>query len=229
MVGQLYESEYAYYLTPLDEYMRGYLEAVLSAQMRLYGAYFLPELLTDDLLDKLNGMYDKASAGTVQIEKRELEFMLAKEITSRERKVALTVLARNHQVSLYSNDKNVALPNVKADNYVDYYTKMSVVFASSRINLNITLKCIQTGIPLRILDILAGGGFLITNYQAELEEYFKLGGDIVIYQELEELPEIADFYLKHETERRHVCERGKDIIEKKFTFEDRLGRMLCLG
>ena len=38
------------------------------------------------------------------------------------------------------------------------------MFANSKVNLNITLRNIKTGIPLRALDIMGAGGFLLTNY-----------------------------------------------------------------
>ena len=46
-----------------------------------------------------------------------------------------------------------------------------------KIYLNMTIKPIQTGLPLRIFDIMGCGGFLMTNYQAELPEYFEIGTD----------------------------------------------------
>ena len=52
----------------------------------------------------------------------------------------------------------------------DYLTKMPQVFRRSKVNLNITLRSIISGIPLRVLDVLAAGGFLITTYQEEIDE-----------------------------------------------------------
>lgn len=64
---------------------------------------------------------------------------------------------------------------------------MPKVFKCSKVNLNISLKTIRTGIPLRILDILASGGFVISNFQEELAEYFRLGEEIITYGDIEEL------------------------------------------
>ena len=60
------------------------------------------------------------------------------------------------------------LPNVINMGSVDYYDMMPYVFKCSDINLNITLRSIKTGIPLRAMDIMGAGGFLMSNYQVDL-------------------------------------------------------------
>ena len=103
---------------------------------------------------------------------------------------------------------------------------MPKVFKSSKINLNISLKTIRTGIPLRVLDIMACGGFVITNFQEELAEYFKLGEEIITYSNLEELYYLVDYYLKHEEERKQIAENGLKRVKEDFRFEDRMRKIL---
>lgn len=66
----------------------------------------------------------------------------------------------------------------KKRGYIDYMKEMPVMFANSKVNLNITLRNIRTGIPLRALDIMGAGGFLLTNYCYELSEYMNDGDDL---------------------------------------------------
>ena len=103
---------------------------------------------------------------------------------------------------------------------------MPKVFKTSAINLNISLKTIRTGIPLRILDILASGGFVLSNFQEELAEYFKLGEEIITYGDLEELYYLTDYYLKHEEERKCIAANGLERVKKDFRFEDRMRKMI---
>ena len=92
--------------------------------------------------------------------------------------------------------------------------------------MNISLKTIRTGIPLRILDILASGGFVLSNFQEELAEYFKLGEEIITYGDLEELYYLTDYYLKHEEERKCIAANGLERVKKDFRFEDRMRKMI---
>ncbi len=226
MVGQLYRTEYSYYMTPLDGWTRGYFEGILASQMKLYGAYLLPDMLTEELLESVNAAYARASGGSVSISKRELEYMLACEVTGRERKAILTELADHFTVKLYAPDKTETVSGVTQMGYVDYYAQMPQVFAASKVNLNISLKTIRTGIPLRVLDVLACQGFLITNYQSELMEYFQTGEELVIYQDIEEVPELVKYYLENEEQRAQIALAGRLRVEKDFRFEDRIKQML---
>ncbi len=228
LLGQLYRTEYLHYTKPLDTYQRGFLEGVVNSQMHVYGGYFLNEVITDDLISKLNECYDKTFAGKVRIQRRELEYLLAQEITSRERYMALQLLSRRHKVNLYSSNRDERLKQVKQMPYVDYYTRMPSVFYNSKVNLNISLKSIRTGIPLRVFDVLACGGFLISNFQAELPEIFHIGKELVVYQDLEELVWLTGYYLEHETERKQIAENGKKRIQSEYCFENRLDTLFCV-
>ena len=225
-VGQLYQTEYAQYSGVLPDYLKGYLEGIINAQSKVYGGYLLDELLTDKLLEEINDVYAKVTNDKFQIEKRELEYMLNCEITWRERYMALSLLANKYQVCLYAPEKYELHSNMKQNGYVNYYEEMPYVFANSKINLNISLKSIRTGIPLRVLDILGCGGFLITNFQEELLDYFSIGEDIEVYTDLGDLREKADFYLKNDEIRKQIAESGLRKVKKEFTFEQRMEQIL---
>ena len=85
---------------------------------------------------------------------------------------------------------------------------------------------IQTGIPLRILDIMACGGFVLTNAQPELFEYFDVGNDIVVYEDMKDMVMKVMYYLKHDEERIRIAENGHRKVCKKFSFDDRLKTLL---
>lgn len=229
MVGQLYQTEYMYFTSPLDEYLKGYLEGIINAQMKIYGGYIIPELVTDDLLRKMNEMYQRAATDGFVMGKRELEYLLAQEVTGRERYLALALLSARHQVAVYAKEEDERLKNVAFKGYADYYTQMPDIFAKSKINLNISLKTIQTGIPLRVLDVLGCGGFLISNYQEEIMEYFCVGEECEVYENLEDLVEKVDVYLKNEDLREKMALAGFERVKKDFTFEDRVRKCLMYG
>ncbi|MCI5873721.1 MAG: DUF3880 domain-containing protein [Clostridiales bacterium] len=226
LVGKLYQTEYNYYLGPLSRYLRGYLDGIIRAQMKVYGGYFLGDLLDDALLHELNECYGRVSNGDVSITREELEYMMACEITGRERYLALALLSNHHAVKLYSTDKDERLDMVEYMGYADYYKQMPEVFKSSKINLNISLKIIQSGIPLRVFDVLGCGGFLLTNFQAEMPECFSLGEDFVVYESIEDLYAKADFYLRNESERNRIAKHGLETVRKYYTFRQQMEKIL---
>lgn len=222
MVGKLYQTEYAYFAAPLDNYLKGYLEGIINSQMKVYGGYLIPELATVNLLDKMNEIYKKAAADGFQMEKRELEYMLSCEVTGRERYLALMLLSAHFPVYVYTDKVEPRLKSVHFCGYADYETMMPKIFSASKINLNISLKTIRSGIPLRILDIAGCGGFIFSNFQIELEEYFRIGQECEVYQNIEDLLLKTEFYLKHDELRRQIAQAGLERVKRDFTFEERL-------
>ena len=225
MVGKLYKTAYAAVVGPQDAYRRGYLEGIIRAQRQIYGGYFIPELITEELLAEMNACYSKKACNDFRIGRRELEFLLACEVTGRERYLALAMLSKHYEVDLYSDERDDRLTGTRYRGYADYETVMPRVFAASRINLNISLRAIQTGIPLRVLDVMGCRGFLLTNYQEELTEYFADGRDCAIYENLEDMYAKASYYLMHDGERQKLACAGYERVKREFTFSDRLGKM----
>ena len=110
-------------------------------------------------------------------------------------------LGRENKINLYTPDASVRFINVNNKGTVDYYNEMPYVFRNSRINLNITLRSIKSGIPLRCMDICGAGGFLLSNYQADLYDVFVPGEDMVIYDSIDDLMNKCKYYLSHDAVR----------------------------
>lgn len=100
--------------------------------------------------------------------------MIRKKITVMERRKVLDLIGQTYQVDLYAPKEPVSLP-VNYKGYAGYIYQMPKIFYTSKINLNITLRSILSGIPLRVIDILGSHGFLLTNYQMEFTQYFQNG------------------------------------------------------
>ena len=90
-----------------------------------------------------------------------------------------------------------------------------------------TIKPIQTGLPLRIFDILGCGGFLMTNYQSELQNYFDIGIDLETYSSLEELVDKCAYYLSHEQERAQIAQNGYQKVCSMHTYPHRIRTMIA--
>ena len=103
---------------------------------------------------------------------------------------------------------------------------MPVIFRKSKININSTLRTIKTGIPLRCLDIMGAGGFLLSNYQEDLCKYFQIGKEFEVYESREELVDKTEYYLKHEDERINIAINGWKKIQRLFRSDLRVYEIL---
>ena len=89
----------------------------------------------------------------------------------------------------------------------------------------ITLRSIQSGIPLRCIDIMASGGFLLSNYQEDFYDSFIPGEDCVLYESVENCIDKCRYYLSHEAERAQIAQNGLGRIRDNHTYEIRLSQI----
>ena len=230
LVGSLYESRMQDLRAIMEEQTRGYLDAVMAAQQNLYGAYLLDELVTEDMITDINSyVFEQNPDTSFSLLKEALTFAMASEITRKERLVLLTLLGRRFDTRLYSFQSSEILQGVKCFPAIDYVMEMPKVFACSKLNLNPTLKCIQSGIPLRALDVMGAGGFLLSNYQIELAEQFADGQEMVLYESVEDAVAKADFYLKHEDIRGQIVNKGRNKVLEEYTLQKRFKEILQIS
>ena len=228
MVGTLYNSEYTNLISPLKKYDRGYLDGLVEFQCLVNGANVIDMGLTEELIDRMNATYESKLESTdkfIPYNKRQLSYCMCREATRRNRIMAFLLLEGKVQTGLYTGDKADMLRHTYKGGYIDYKIKMPEVFRNSKVNLNITLSCIESGIPLRLLDIIGCGGVALSNSQPEIFEYFRPDIDIVCFDNMEELVNKALFLIKEDGVRDKLIENGLSVIEKAFKFSDRVNAM----
>lgn len=154
---------------------------------------------------------------------------LVREIANMERIAVLNLLAEEHEVTLYTTDRKEAeakLHNVHLGPPVEYGKAAALVFAGSKINLNIALKGIEGGTPQRIMDIMGAGGFVLTSYCEETADLFEEDKEIVMFRTPEELVEKVEYYLAHDRERRKIAEGGYEKVMKRYTYENKMQEII---
>ncbi len=152
---------------------------------------------------------------------------LARKCNEVERIRMLRCLQGKCDLVLYSDSSAQKLvPDMTVRPWLDYGAEMPKVFYLSRINLNITSRSIESGVPQRVWDILAVGGFCLTNYQPELEEYFEIGRDLEVWHDLAELEEKVQYYLSHEEQRVRIAINGYQKVKKYHSLQMRLEGMM---
>ena len=233
-VGSLYsEPKHNLYsrLTNIKPFTKGYLDGLIQAQMRVYGYNFMEDALTPAVMeDLLQSDYSmKPSASSVESsEYLYAQYVLNRRVTALEREKILTLLGQSCTVDLYTHDPSVSIQGVRNHGPVDYYDTMPYVFHNSKINLNISLRSIHSGIPLRAFDIMGCNGFLLSNYQSDFLDFFTPGEDFVFYETPEQVPTLAAYYLQHEDERRAICQNGYTKVTQNHTYRQRLEEIFSI-
>lgn len=225
LVGNLYEkNSYDELETRFPEYLRGYFDAVMEAQLNISGGNIIEPMLTADILERVSEYFEleKSKDSFSDLGLVFATTVLGFKTASLQRKRALLALAAKFPVNLYTNTGGDTLLRVKNCGSVDYWSEMPKVFRYSKINLNFTIPNIKSGLPLRIFDVLGAGGFLLTNYQAELPDYFEIGKDLACFESETELVEKCSYYLTHEEERQQIAKNGYEKVRNCCSYRKRL-------
>lgn len=231
-VGSLYSEDFHNpfrALNKLEGYYAGVVDGIVQAQKVVYGVNFLEQALYSrpDLVEELRKHcpIGVAADGLETIEWTYANYYLSRKITSIERRALLEALGAVCDTKLYTPEKN-ELKGVDVRGKVDFYREAPYVYSSSKINLNISLRSIKHGVPLRAFDIMGNGGFLLSNYQEDFFDLFEPDEEVVLYGSQEEAVEKARFYLEHDALRKEIAQRGYERIQAEHTYLHR-AEVMC--
>lgn len=232
-IGNLYRhNSYDSLAGQLPAYLSGYLDCALEAQQQITGGSLFPHLLTEEICGQLETVIDyrKSSRSFADIRLLFSTTVLGFKAASMGRtdmliRLAGTAKREGKQVHLFTEDTETDLPCVLSHPPVDYRHTVPKIYKSSTVNLNVTIPNIQSGLPLRIWDILGSGGFLLTNLQTEIPTLLEPGRELETYESIEECIEKCQFYLRHDDAAKKIAGRGYETVRKHHTLSHRLGEL----
>lgn len=224
-LGSLYEkyrNSPPGFFNVLDPKDREFLLSLIASESKIYTTHSLWNNIDEAYTQQVN------ANSTVPIALTRIALLTACSscIAGKQRLEMVTRLADAFGITLYCQSLVDVPKNVDYRWRATYYSQMPLIFNRSTINLNLTIPSIETGMPLRILDVLGAGGFLITNHQLEIDEHFKIGHDIEVFHDLDELNDKVSYYLKHPDIVADIAHNGHEIVSSKFSFEQKFLEML---
>ena len=231
MIGSMYKDKFAYFnkYTDFDDHTKGYLDALIMAQEKIAGVNFLEEALTPEIMQTILAkvpLADNTGTGYDTAAWNFANYYLAMAVTAKEREDMLKAMAESYDVALYSTDRGFTLPGLKNRGTLDYYKEAPYAIKCAKINLNVSLKSIRTGIPLRVMDIMACGGFVLSNYQEDLCSEFIPGEDFVYYERIEDAVEKAGYYLEHEEERLEIAGNAYKKVKELHGYQQKCRQII---
>lgn len=81
-------------------------------------------------------------------------------------------------------------------------------------------------IKARHFEINACGGFQLSYYTEGLDNHFKIGHEIAIYESVDDMIDKIRYFLKHEDARKIIAQNGFDRTIKDHTMDNRLSDLL---
>ena len=230
-VGSLYneKSMYNKAINNFSDYVKGYVDAIVDAQCKLIGMNIVRDSMTPEFVKlfkeearwiPLNEDYEVDDAGIVA------NTYIGYKCTERNRIQVLNALAEHFHVDLYTQSPTDELKGVNVRGPADSSKMMPQIMKSSKINLNLTNIPISSGLPLRCFDIMGSGGFMMSNYQAELPEIFEPDIDFVMFGSIPELLEKTAYYLEHDEEREAIACHGYEKVKEFHSYPVKIRQMV---
>ncbi|MDE7298986.1 MAG: glycosyltransferase, partial [Lachnospiraceae bacterium] len=183
-VGGRHSDNLYSHFSALPDQLRGYLDAAVAAQAQVYGCSLFDSMIEDALVDGLKQLLPISQAGDDTARYRYLltDLILPSQTTKLERTRCLKELAQElgERFVWYSREAaDAGAPGCRGP--VSYGAQLAEHYAGGYIHLNMTNRCRSAGVPQRCWDILACGGLLLSNYQADFSGLLEAGRDFVQY------------------------------------------------
>jgi len=121
---------------------------------------------------------------------------------------------------------NTKLSKITAKEDILHPWEAAKVYNATKINLTLCHHQSVFGPNLRTFEILASGGFLITENLTDLYKLFKVGEEIVCYENIDDLKDKIEYYLAHPNERNAITEAGYKKVIENHTYFHRMQKIL---
>ncbi|MBM3790992.1 MAG: glycosyltransferase, partial [Acidobacteria bacterium] len=105
---------------------------------------------------------------------------------------------------------------------LNYYTELPSFYNACTVNFNATNLQMGKAVHQGIFAVPACGAFLLTDHQESVEALFDVGEEVVTYRDRNEIADLARFYLRNETAREAVAEKGRRRVLQEHTYTHRM-------
>ncbi len=212
-------------LGPCMDRTKGYIDGVVEAQRCVFGADFIE--------DQLPGYIAEDIYNSVPIP--ELPGYVAEKSWICSQYLLLPILTRVELVLMnYLGAKHGGLHVFSKDESIDYgevhpypeRKEFAKVIAQSKVNLIFQSRMEHGIVPLKLLETMAAGGFVITRITRGIAELFEHEKDLAMFDHRQGIEDTVKYYLEHEEERKKIAEAGRKLVLAEHTYDIRMAQMM---
>jgi spore maturation protein CgeB len=216
--------------SPLKDATKGYLDGCLACQYQLSGlpsmAGNLPSYVNDDLIRHFP---PQISGDSIENPAHYYDYNYFNPmITYSQRDIHFhntAVCAEFKNVNLYNGYSDYTTDIAAVHERADYLTQVPLIARKSKINLVITNRNWKSAIPQISWDIMASGGFLISNIQMD---YFELFHNTipVMYENEIDLRDKCKKFIKQDDDREKIANELAQEVRSCHNYEKRIGEIM---
>ena len=111
--------------------------------------------------------------------------------------------------------------------HINNRTELPFLYNASKVNLNLTARQLRTALPIRVFDVAAAAGFLISDYRVDLLELFEDGAEVVCCRDPDDLRGVVEHWLARPDECLAMGRAARERVLKEHTYEHRIRTLLA--
>ena len=229
--GQYADGRFAYYRDHLPLKFQNELNRIAYNAIDIWdGKDRIRNSMSEELINEMVKLSDEIPQDVLGMSNRQYfeEVILTHAIAYTERRLMLERI-RDLNPRWYGSGANEKdwIAGIQYLPWLYYEDTLPKAYNLSKINLSISIHSISSGVPLRVFDIMGAGGFILTNYQPEIDELFENGKEIFCYHNFDEMREICKFFLTHEDARLNVLLAGYKRINEEYNYKEAVIKIIC--
>ncbi|MBP2673623.1 MAG: CgeB family protein [Deltaproteobacteria bacterium] len=105
---------------------------------------------------------------------------------------------------------------------LNYYKELPSFYNACKVSFNATSVQMGTAVNQRAFDVPACGAFLLTDHQPSIEALFDVGEEMITYMDIDEIDDLARFYLRNDAAREAVAGKGRSRVLGEHTYRHRV-------
>jgi Glycosyl transferases group 1 len=113
-----------------------------------------------------------------------------------------------------------SLPNLRYAGHAAPFARLPQTYARTRVNVCISNALIYDGIPSKLIECLASGGFALVDAKADLVRLFGDHIKAIFFRDADELNAKIEYYLARPAERREIVEGLRATIDDRCSIEN---------
>jgi spore maturation protein CgeB len=235
MMQDIYPRENMYYNplsadSPLKDATKGYLEGCIACQHQIYGLPSMAEHLPAYVWEDLTAYFlPKVGGDSIETAAQYYDHLYFNPlITNSDRDVHLGMVAGiDHfkKTVLYNGCESNKSEKVECRGRADYLTEVPIVARQGKINFVITNRNFRSAVPQIAWDIMAAGGFLVSNFQGDYLELFPERRP-VLFENKKDMLSKSIYQLHHETEREALAKELMQTVRENHSIRRRIEKLL---
>lgn len=196
------------------------LERILLLQRQDPAVYEIPRLLEQHWTDFLEHLRTFPTSHD--------PYMLVAEIAAAEKRINYIAALARFGVKVWGDEgwRMTERFGVKYMGKAGHDREINKIYGASLINVDIHRIYQADIVTMRVFDVLACGGFVLSEYSPALEELFAIGKEVETYHTVNELLSKTAFYMEHRDRALEIAAAGSEAVVKRHTIQARVGHML---